>query len=92
MSGEVRATKAKIIELMLDEAAGFFTWMSEGTGNQAVETRMMWESVDAMNLLSPTIQLSLIPNLLNEGVITQATVDRLNSFIANEQKGAHVES
>jgi hypothetical protein len=77
----VNVSRAEIWELLDDKAMAFQAWIDSGTP-EASFIKTMFMTSEAIALDSPMFQNQVIPLLLNQGVIDQEVVNRINARIA----------
>ena len=73
-------TKQELLEAMDDQDALFFADFLSSTDPDAVKLRVLWDSVDTLNVNSSLIQGYIIPLLLSRNIVTQVTVDNINAL------------
>jgi hypothetical protein len=71
-------SKGELFELMGMEAFQFAIWMN-GADSMSMATKTIFTSLQEINLASPMIQYILLPLLLEQGILTQNTINNINA-------------
>lgn len=71
-------SKGDLFELMGMEAFKFAVWMN-GADAMAMATKTIFTSLQEVNLASPMIQFILLPLLLEQNVLSQDTINNINT-------------
>jgi hypothetical protein len=79
-------TKGAILIALDDQALNFISFLNLSDPNNtltptAQNMKLMWDSIDALDWDSTLVQNQLLPLLLSSGYITQAAIDRVNTYL-----------
>ena len=68
-------TKQEVLEAMVDQDALNFAGYLTSDDPDAIKMRLLWDSVDDLNIASSLVQEYLIPQLVTKGVISASSAD-----------------
>ena len=71
----MRLSKQEVLEAMVDQDALNFAGYLTSSDPDAVKMRLLWDSVDDLNMMSTLVQDILIPDLVAKGIISPASAD-----------------
>ena len=78
MSTETTIRKGEVWTLLGDKVMAFATFLNDTTDVDAKNIRVIWDSVDTIDLEKPVLQ-TLLAVLLSKGVISQTEIDNVEA-------------
>jgi hypothetical protein len=78
-----RYPKQTLWDLLGSDAPAFAMYCHNKATDNAKSICYMFENIDGLDLNADIVQQMVLPTLLADGVITQATIDRINAFLGN---------
>jgi chemotaxis response regulator CheB len=78
------ANKGEIWLLLGAEAMNLAVFLSDTTDPDAITLNKMFENVDGIHLDSALMQNTILPMLVNKGVLSTGTIDVINAYIAGK--------